>query len=63
MYLVTASVFLAEHGHLNCYQANTKRPEYGMLGHLPLQPKALCVSSMSLTTDNAQNNALERVMK
>lgn len=56
-------VFLAEHGHLNCYQENKQRRAYGMLGHLPLQPKALCVSSVSLTIDNAQNNATERVMK
>ena len=34
-----------------------------MACHMPLQPKALCVSSMFLTIDNAQNNALEGVMK
>lgn len=32
---MTASVFLAQHGHLNGYQVNTQRPRHGMLGHLP----------------------------
>jgi len=31
-----AVVSLAEHGHLICYQANTQKSTYGMLGHLPV---------------------------
>jgi len=27
--------FIVWHGHLNCYQAKSQRPAYGMLGDVP----------------------------
>lgn len=35
LHFLKAYDFVAQHGHINCYQANTKKPEYGMLSHLP----------------------------
>jgi len=37
LYLLMARVFLVWHGHLNCYQAKSQRPAYGMLGDVPAQ--------------------------
>jgi hypothetical protein len=43
-----AVVCLAEHGLLNCYQANTQKSTYGMLGHFPVHfsdqhPGCVCI--------------------
>ena len=50
-----AVVSLAEHGHLNCYQANTQGSTYGMLGHLPVcfrdQPTAIKFNPLTLDMD------------
>ena len=33
---LTAQIFLASYGHLNCYQVYTDISAYGMLGYLPV---------------------------
>jgi hypothetical protein len=37
LHFLKACDFVAQHGHLNCYQANIQKPEYGMLSQLPEQ--------------------------